>query len=349
MKRMIISGARSRQATLFSALLSAFCVISIILYPAQAFGASIQGLHIWWKFVFPPMLPVLILFEIMTGYGLIRRIGRKLEPLLRRLIRLPAGGGTACVANLIAGAPSGARVIAELRQRQAVTRDEAGYLLAISHSVSPVLIVTVIGVGFLGSARLGFMLAIIYYCSQFLTAMLMRLAMPPARVKQEAKSTYNQAERRSQAQTGTMLSAMPDEQPALGKILGDAVTAAIQRLMMIGGYMIICSVIARLIALARFNLDLADVAIWPSVLDLHLGAYEAAHAGNPWNRNIAMISAILGFGGSSLLLQTMAGIAGSDIGVSRYLLSRVAHAVCAGVLACLLWSPLHQLLDLWFP
>ncbi|MED4609598.1 sporulation protein, partial [Paenibacillus validus] len=82
-------------------------VISIILFPDLAFQSSLQGLQLWWKLVFPALLPFLILTEMLRGLGALHALGVLLEPLFRILFRVPGIGGFVMAIAFTAGMPAG--------------------------------------------------------------------------------------------------------------------------------------------------------------------------------------------------------------------------------------------------
>lgn len=162
-------------------LLAAVLVACIIIYPSEAFKSSLGGLTLWWTIVFPALLPFLILSEILTGFGVVRALGVLFDPLMRRVFGIPGVGGWALAVGLVAGYPAGAGTAAKLALRDKMAPGEAERMLSLSHVCSPVTLVTVVGVGFLHSARAGLLLAAVHYAAALAAALLLRLL--PARTR----------------------------------------------------------------------------------------------------------------------------------------------------------------------
>ncbi len=239
----------------------------IILFPDAAFRSSLEGLSIWWNFVFPALLPFLILSELCIGFGLVHGLGALMEPLMRLLFGIPGIGGWALAMGFTAGQPSGAAVTAQLQKQRLLTHKEAEKLLGVSHLSSPVLMVTVIGTGFLHNPKLGVILALVHYLSAFLTGLLWR-GKPGSRVEETNRTAQGSLVARS-------LTAMKEAQlkdgRSFGRLLGDSVTSSIQSLMLIGGYMIMFSVllhVIRLTGIAR-HFPLAE-RLMSGMLEVHL-------------------------------------------------------------------------------
>lgn len=340
--------SNSRTMTILLGLLSAFIVISIVLFPSQSFAASIHGLNIWWKYIFPPMLPVLILSEFMIGYGVVHGTGTIIAPLIRRLFGLPHVGGIALMTSLVAGFPAGAKAAADLRQKGSISREEGEHLVALSHLANPVLLVTVFGVGFIGSARIGFILAAIYYISYIMTGLILRWGWRTT--PQFRDSAMNVKIPSLQLPLfARMKVSMKEAQQAsgktFGKMLSDAVIVSIQNLMVIGGYIIVFSVLSNLIRLIPLQVFSGSMYFLTGSFEIHLGTYFNANAAQPLLISIAVVSAIIGWGGVSLLMQVKSMIHQTDIRLGKYIIARLLHATCAFALTFVLWTSLNHWLD----
>ena len=107
-------------------------VISIILFPQEAFEASLQGLNIWWEVVFPANLPFFIAAELLIGFGVVHFLGVLLEPIMKPFFRVPGTGGFVMAMGLSSGYPMGAKLTVRLREQGLITRSE-GERLVLHH------------------------------------------------------------------------------------------------------------------------------------------------------------------------------------------------------------------------
>ena len=110
-----IQDPSSKFTTLVLGSLAALVVISIILFPDKAFQSSLEGLTIWWKLVFPALLPFLIMIELLIGFGVIQGIGvlfRATNEIVFRLARSKWVGVS--IRSHIVGFPTGAKITATL-------------------------------------------------------------------------------------------------------------------------------------------------------------------------------------------------------------------------------------------
>ncbi|MCM3337247.1 nucleoside recognition domain-containing protein [Paenibacillus sp. MER TA 81-3] len=325
-----------------TAVLLVLCIVS---YPDQAFQASLQGLKVWWNIIFPALLPFLVLSEILIAYGFVHGLGVLLDPLMRVLFRLPGVGGWAWSVGWTAGYPAGAEAVIRLRKQQALTRREAERLLGLSHASSPIFMIAVVGVGFVQQAEVGLIIAIVHWASAILAMFILRStdAFHP-----EPKSVSVSELRRSTRLPfyRRMLDAMElahrqDGRP-FGKLLGDAVTSAVQTLMMIGGYMMIFSVIIRVLRIA-IPQELGSFML-NGLLEVNLGAYTFGSAAFQSTLfQTALLGAVIAWSGVSAHMQVHSLMKGSDLRYMRFLASRIVHAVAAYLLTYVLWWPLQAL------
>jgi sporulation integral membrane protein YlbJ len=340
--------AHSRWMTLLLGGLAASLVIGIIAFPDQAFASSLQGLTIWWKFVFPALLPFFILTELLMGSGAVHGLGVLLEPLMKRWLGLPGCGGPAVAVGIAAGMPAGAEMTAKLRKLGLISRHDGEHLLSASHLCNPVLLIVVIGVGFLNNAAWGWMIAAVHYIAYLTSALAMRLLANRHREaggeQEPTASAVSTIERLSlPARAARAMSrAKHEDGRTFGKLLGDSVILAIQNLLMIGGYIMMFSVVARMISLSGTLDELPDYLI-NILLELHLGAYTASQSGLSAIWMSAWIGFGLAFSGLSALFQANSFAAATDLRIRYYLIGRLVHAASSFAFTFLLWNPLQRL------
>jgi hypothetical protein len=144
-----------------------------------------------------------------------------------------------------------------------------------------------------------------------------------------------------------------------GKLLGDAVVAAVQNVMVIGGYMMMFSVLLNVIGLSgmikwisntagAIGLPSQSVYEWltvliPALTEIHLGAYSISQsdmASQMWQA--AILSAGLAWGGFSAHLQVKSLTIGTGFRFARFVAYRGVHAALAFVTTLILWHPLNR-------
>ncbi|GKU78580.1 nucleoside recognition protein [Paenibacillus sp. L3-i20] len=335
--------------TILLAIISILLVSTIILQPDESFRASLQGLTVWWNIVFPGLLPFLVLYEIMLAFGLAHALGALLEPTTERLFKMPGEAALAIVFGWMGGYPAGSDAVASLRKRELVNRAQGQRLLAFAHMPNPLFMLVVIGAGFLHKPFAGIMIAAAVWASAVWLILLTSLFHKRSETTPNVTPVNTNKRRLNPVRSATLALQKGREQDgrSFGKVLGDAVSNSVQKLMMIGGFMIFAAVIAKLTEplLAPF-LKLGLSFVGPALFESHLGAYAAAI----WNSDnidaafgCAVIAAILAWSGLSGILQTGYSVSGTDLKLMPFVLHRLSHALHAFLLTLLLWHPISWL------
>ncbi|WNS45531.1 nucleoside recognition domain-containing protein [Paenibacillus sp. MMS20-IR301] len=330
--------------------------IAIVLAPEASFNASLEGLKLWWTIVFPALLPFLILSEMLNAFGFVHGVGVLLEPLMRRLFRLPGAGGWTLVMGITAGFPGGAGAVRQLHKQGILTDKEAGSMASIVHYASPVTLLIVIGTAFLHSPAAGYALLAIHWLSGLAAgsiAVRLGAAQPaapipaPAAETAQARIPGNSLNAKKASLPGRIHQAVLDARSrdgrGFGKVLGESVSAAVQNLMIVGGYMIMFAVVVSIISTLLPQLPPRFTA---GLLEIHLGARamvpEAVNSSFILGSRLgpALLSAALAWSGICAQLQALTLLRPAQVRFLPFAAVRLLHAALAFALTAVLWQPL---------
>lgn len=331
--------------------------VAIVLAPESSFKASLEGLKLWWTLVFPALLPFLILSEMLTASGFVHGLGVLLEPLMKRLFRLPGAGGWTLVLGITAGFPAGAGAVMQLHKQGDLSGKEAGRMASLVHYASPVTLLIVIGTTFLHSPAAGYALLVIHWLSGIACGWITALFLTPRNgppLPQTGATLTSPASSR-QAKKASLprrihqaaLDARAKDGRGFGKVLGESVSAAVQNLMIVGGYMIMFAVVINIIS--RLFPQLPPM-LAASLLEIHLGARALTSdaAGSPGIvtgslLGPALLSAALAWSGICAQLQALTVLKSANVRLLPFTAVRLLHGFMAFVLTLLLWKPLLNL------
>ncbi|MBK5481304.1 sporulation integral membrane protein YlbJ [Peribacillus sp. TH16] len=347
---------KSKSKTVLLALTVTIMTIGLIIFPQESFEASKGGLNMWWKIVFPSLLPFLIFSELLISFGVVRFIGVILEPFMRPLFRVPGVGGFVWAMGLASGFPAGAKFTVRLRQEKQVTRIEAERLVCFTNSSNPLFLFVAVAVGFFHNPQLGIILALSHYLGNFCVGILMRFY----RWKEEKSQSKGITKLPSIRQAFSQMhrTRLKEKRP-FGSLLGDAVLSSIQTLLMIGGFIILFSVVNKLLfhmnitgLLASWVGGILHIMNFPDSLSLPFisGLFEMT-LGSKLTSSVenasllqqtVMTSFILAFNGFSIQAQVASIIAATDIRFMPFFLARIAHGFLASFFTVLLWGPFYK-------
>jgi sporulation integral membrane protein YlbJ len=355
---MFIGGSKLKASTIKTFLLSisaTFIAFSLILFPKAAFEASIRGLQMWWEVVFPSLLPFFIVSELLIGFGVVRFIGVLLEPIMRPIFRVPGSGGFVWAMGLASGFPAGAKFTARLRQENELTATEAERLVSFTNSSNPLFIFSAISVGFFANAKLGILLALSHYFGNICVGLVMRFHGNNDKSEPKKKNKKPIIIEAFKSMHNTRIN---DERP-FGKLLGDAVYSSISTLLMIGGFIILFSVLNSILALinvttliasvlsillALFGMpDTLSVPLLSGLFEITLGSKLTSAIENVTVlQQVIITSFILGFSGFSVQAQVASILAETDIRFKPFFIARIFHGIFASVFAFILYKPVYE-------
>lgn len=321
-------------------------VFAVVSSPETAFQSSLQALKLWWNIVFPALLPFLVLVEIINAYGWAQGIGVLMEPLMRKVFRLPGKGGSVLITGMIAGFPAGAQVSATMVEQGELDAKDAGKLAALSHFCNPMTILIVIGSGLLHQPAAGYFLLAIHWISGLLAAWTYSARRVTLKRKMSLQSEYATKHKEQNKNASLLLQAARAASEArtrdgrsFGKLLGESVSRSVQTLMMTGGFIMIFSVIVN--AISSYLLPNAPSYAPASLFEFHLGAQRISESSfvSP-TLQLAILSAVLAWSGVSAHLQTLSGLkTNSGLKWTVFAFKRLIHAAYAFGLTIVLWEP----------
>lgn len=339
--------------TMTLAFIILFITVAIITFPEQTLEASKHGLQVWWEIVFPSLLPFFIVAELLISFGIVRFFGVLFEPVMRPLFNVPGSASFAWILGNLSGFPSGANITVLLREKKDITQIEAERLLSFSNAASPLFIFGAIAVGFFHNVQLGVVLALGHYISNIAVGLIMKRHGKQSEVK--TKTIEKKHHKKLHRAFGEMHRTRIKETRPFGELFGDAVLTSIQTLLMVGGFIIIFSVLTALLQLVHiitlvqallmplFMISTIPIDILPSLIN---GFFEITIGAETISKTSAislegqllMVSLILGFNGLSIQAQVASIIARTDIRFRPYLIARLYHACLATIFTYVIYK-----------
>lgn len=322
-----------------------FCLftISLVLFSKQNLNATKNGLLLWANSVIPSLLPFFIATELLSHTNIVTKLGKLLNKFMKPIFNVPGAGAYAFVMGIISGYPVGAKIVTKFRQDGTCSKAECERLLAFTNNSGPLFIIGTVGITMFGDTTTGILLFVTHLLACILVGILFRFwkwkDREPSNSTHSLVPTSNSYVRFSN----------------LGEVLATSITNAIHTVVMIGGFVILFSVILSILnssgilnmvanlfspVLEMFSIDPAFAKPFLSgILELTNGVSQLSTiAVKNISTNIVLASFLLGFGGFSILLQVLSITSKTDLSIKPYLFGKVLH----GIIACLLtYAVLH--------
>lgn len=320
-------------------------IACMVFFPSAVFEASKTGIKAWWNIVFPALLPFFISSELLMGYGVVRFMGVLLEPVMRPLFNLPGAASFVMAVGYTSGFPISSSLAARLRKEKLCTRLEGERVMSFTNNASPLFMLVAVGVGMFGNPRMGIVIALCHYAANLIIGICLRFYK--TNDPEHVPRPYVKGNLFNKALTEMKKSYRENPRP-FGRMLGDAISSSMTKLLVIGGFVIIFSVIIRisiitgimgvitgLIGIAAVPLGFTDSAVKSlscGFFEITLGTKAAAEAAAPLAQKVTAASIILGWSGVSVLAQVAAMINETDLKLGLFTVIRFLQSVLAGAL-----------------
>ncbi|MGI6586693.1 MAG: sporulation integral membrane protein YlbJ [Gracilibacteraceae bacterium] len=315
-----------------------FCILVffIIKYPGEAFTASLDGLMLWFNVVCPALLPFFICVEILIGLGIVSLFGSVFRPLMSPVFNVPGEGSFNFFMSISSGYPVGAKIAAELRNKNLCSLAEGQRLLSFCSTSGPLFIIGAVATGIMNNPALGFFLALAHYLSAITAGLFMRFyGKEKTLVKRKYKSDP----------IAEMMEFRIKDGRTFGVLMKDAVKNGIDLILTIGGFIIFFSVITGMLKISGFlpwfstcvSGIIPNEAITPDMissvltgfLEVTNGAKACASLHIPLIYKTVIISFMIGFGGLSVNAQVMSIISETDLKFGIYFIVKLLQGFAA--------------------
>lgn len=340
--------------------LAVFFIIIMVYQPAVVFEGAAEGLKIWWEVVFPSLLPFFVASELLMKLGFVNFLGILLDPIMRPLFNVPGFGGFVLVMGLVGGAPTNGLLVSELREKQLCTKSEAERLLCFTNFATPLFMISAVAVGMLGRPGLGIVIAGSHYLANIILGFGLRF------YKRSEAGTYFDSDSISIKRAFmAMVLYQRKQKQTIGKLLNDSVTSSILKILNIGGFIILFSVIVRVFAqLGMIGLITSGFAVFLAPLgfsveivssiasglfETTIGSTAASKAAVTELQKLISIGFMLGWGGLSVHAQVASMVAKTDIGMRMFFVTRIVHAFLAAGITWLLHPSSQHIINFTLP
>lgn len=342
------------------AIAAVLLTISLIIFSEQAFQSAVDGLHTWWEIVFPALLPFFIMAEILMGLGVVNFMGALLEPLMRPLFKVPGVGAFALAMGLASGYPIGAKITGNLRRDKLCTQAEGERLVSFTNTADPLFMVGAVAVGMFGNPKLGATLALAHYISCLIVGFILRFYNPKKNNQDVVQNTSSDNNILSRA-FNELYQARKKDGRTLGQLIGDSVKESVNTLLLIGGFIILFSVLTQVLSLMGFTKLLSGVIafilkplgfeeslilpIISGLFEITNGSHLASQTQAPLQQQLIITSGIIAWSGLSVHAQVATMLNGTDLRMKPYIFARILHGVTASVVTFFLYNYLDLTLS----
>ena len=315
--------------------------IGLVLFSSSNLTAAKNGLALWANSVVPSLLPFFIATELLCSTNLVKSIGRVLTPFMKPLFNVSGEGGFSLIMGIISGYPTGAKIASRFREDDTCSKEECERLLSFTNNSGPLFIIGTVGISMFGNTLIGLLLFVTHVLASITVGIIFRFWKYNVRTK-----AINNGINFLQKDSANHLNSKTISLLNLGEFIGSSITNSIQTILMIGGFVVLFSVIISILKASNL-LQLLAYIVSPifnslgisTTLSQHLltgfleitnGIYgiSSVHI-KAISINIVLTSFLLGFGGISVMLQVLSIISKTDLSPKPYILGKLLHGAIA--------------------
>ncbi len=342
-----------------TAAMAMFITLSLVMFPEHAFEAAVNGLNIWWNVVFPALLPFFVCAEILMGLGVVHFMGVMLEPLMRPIFNVPGEGSFVMAMGLASGFPIGSILTTRLREQNMCTKLEGERLMSFTNTADPLFMFGAVAVGMFGNPAVGATIAIAHYLSSLSTGLIMRFHGH----KQEKSVSHKSSGKILFRALRRLYEARKKDGRPLGQLMGDAIFKSMNTLLLIGGFIILFSVLIRIMEVLGILSFLSavlfkilaptgiDPQLIPSLIhgffEVTLGSQQAgaAPASIPLVQKVMAAGFIIAWSGLSVHAQVASIISKTDMSIVPFFFARFIHGTLAALYTFFLMKPAQRIIQ----
>ncbi len=327
--KLIVIKLKSLIIPFFICLFTLFLVI----FSKDNLVASKLGLQLWANSIIPSLLPFFIATELLSHTNIIPYLGKMLNKIMKPLFNVPGEGAFVLIMGVISGYPTGAKIVTDFRQNGILTKEEGERLLSFTNNSGPLFILGTIGGSLFGNSTIGLLLLITHLLASLTVGLIFRFW------KKERK--FYKKNYRDLENSNTMVSFSN-----LGSILSSSIMNSVKTVVIIGGFVILFSVIVSVLdssyvldifaflltpIFKLFNIDPIFInSILTGIIELTNGVQKIALINfKAISVNIIICAFLLGFGGISILLQVLSITSKSDISIKPYIIGKLLQGTLA--------------------
>ena len=300
-----------------------FLVVIFILFTMFTFSNDVMegvtfGFDIWKNNLFPSIFPFLVFSNIFINYGISDVISEITKPVLSNILNIDEKCNYIIILSLLSGFPSSSKYIYDSYKNNEISEDYARYLLYFCFFSNPLFIIGTIGVILLGNKKLGFLVLISHYLSNFILAFLIR----------------NKEKRKSKVNIRNAFSKMKlkiSKSKKFGEVLKVSVVNAINTLLLLLGIITIFLILVNIFS-SLISLNDLDKGIISGILEMTSGIRQISCLNINQNLKLSIITGFLSFGGISIHMQILAILEDFDLKYNKFLIYRLISTFIAIIL-----------------
>ncbi len=284
-------------------ILSFVLIILIILTPSIILEGARTGLTLWYQALIPALLPYMILSNIVIKTGLSMELSFLTYPLTR-LLKINDKASYCILSGIFFGYPACAANACTLVKENQLDRETAVFCTCAFNNLSPGFIMGFFCIGTLNNTEIIPKIFALFYISLLLSTISIRIFL----FRNLQSVNYNNINKTTNEDKS---------------ILTNSIKTALVNISVLGGYVIIFSILIKYLLKIPFN----KIHLLAPVLEITSGITTICSTYSDIRIILLIIMPMLSFGGISGIFQTIGIDSSGIIDTKKYIYSKVISGI----------------------
>lgn len=269
----------------------------------------LESSNIWLYNLVPSMLPFYVISDLLINYGLIDILALLFKKIINKLFNVSENASFVVFFSMFTGFPSSAKYLKNLLDSNYISIEDANKIIRFTHFSNPLFIINVIGNTIIGNKKIGFLILLSHYLSNFIIGFLYR------KEKSQKVATKNIKNTKS-----------------LGSILTTSFINSFDSLLIVLGSLITFKILTSIIFhYFGFNFVIS------SLLEITQGLFALKDLTLNIELKALIAVAMISFGGFCIHTQVYSILSETKISYKDYFFSRILHVIIATTILTLLF------------
>ncbi len=291
-------------------------LLSVILTFGKGYGYAVtEGINLWIACIIPSLFPYLIITSMFSSLSFTMKFGKMLSPFTKRLFNCGGITGYAYFMSLISGYPVGAKTVSDLKDGGFLGEAEAVRASCFCSTSSPTFLLSSVGVYMFNKPIFGIKLFVVHIISSLFIGIIF--------------SFYKRKEKH------TIIKALSFKKT--DNILYSSVSSAVINLLIVGGlitfFYLLTEVLFSLGVFSPLIILLTKITGNETLsTSIIFGVFECTRGLKVLSNSsgffcLPIACALCGFGGLSVIFQSLSFLKKGKIKTAPFILSKVTSAV----------------------
>lgn len=293
---------------------------AIVINPEVYITSCLNGIMVWATVVLPALLPFIFFTKTLTELGVADILASKFK-LFPKIFKVPSLAIYVFILSILSGYPVGAKIVADLYESGAISKEEAYKITTFTSNSGPMFILGSVGIGMLTSRKLGIIILISHILGALINGLIYR----------------------NHKENSTEINKKIIEKNNLS--IGDLMWNTVHSVLIIGGFIALFFVIIEIINNLNifspisnlfskiFNCD-ANIftAIFNGIFEITRGCLDISKLGLSELVSGTLCTFIISFGGLATAMQALVFLKKFDMRFSFFIKQKITHAIFASVI-----------------